>query len=200
MKSTLARPRTSSTTLGNTAWFVWMTNSLLLQHFPSAAPEETLRAESVYFCVSSVYLLNRYFPTHFLRYLLSLIFFCHFLSFLYYFLPSPPPFFQLHFSSLHPFLSISFYFVAFRPTSPLPFSSLSVLLSPLLPRSLLCAPDLLSLCLITKSTGSSRRSCRRSSPSVRSSLTSGQRYILAWRSVCVCACGLLNSQPAHICT
>lgn len=137
---------------------------------------------------------------HFLRYLLSLIFFCHFLSFLYYFLPSPPPFFQLHFSSLHPFLSISFYFVAFRPTSPLPFSSLSVLLSPLLPRSLLCAPDLLSLCLITKSTGSSRRSCRRSSPSVRSSLTSGQRYILAWRSVCVCACGLLNSQPAHICT
>lgn len=72
-------------------------------------------------------------------------------------------------------------------TSPIPLSNPSLQSSFLLPSTshfcccsyhslsplspLLCAPDLLSLCLITKSTGSSRRSCRRSSPSVRSSLT-----------------------------
>lgn len=50
------------------------------------------------------------------------------------------------------------------------------------------APDLLSLCLITKSTGSSRRSCRRSSPSVRSSLTRVRGTILAWRSFRLCMC------------
>ncbi len=96
------------------------------------------------------------------------------------------PFFQFYFScshfvpflhpSLHPLRLLNVFFIAFHSTFPLrilltvcPSVDPSVTSPPLLP--FLCAPDLLSLCPITKSTGSSRRSCRRSSPSVRSSLT-----------------------------
>lgn len=53
----------------------------------------------------------------------------------------------------------------------------------------LCAPDQLSLCLITKSTNSSRRSCRKSSPSVRSSLTRFRGTFLHGGTVCGCKWG-----------
>lgn len=76
------------------------------------------------------------------------------------------------------------FLLPFFLTCPL----LSYHLSPLSIRlpPLLCDPDLLSLCQITKSTGSSRRSCRRSSPSVRSSLTRVRGT--AWHGKCVCVC------------
>lgn len=61
------------------------------------------------------------------------------------------------------------------------------------PLLLLYAPDLLSLCLITKSTGSSRRSCHRCSPSVRSSLTRVRGTTWHGELVFVCLCGHVNN-------
>ena len=88
-------------------------------------------------------------------------------TFFFYFLPFLSDFCCCSFSSL----CLSFLIPSFNP---------SICLPP-------CAPDLLSLCLITKSTGSSRRSCRRSSPSVRSSLTRVRGT--TWHvELCVFAC------------
>lgn len=57
----------------------------------------------------------------------------------------------------------------------------------------LCAPDQLNLCLITKSTDSSRRSCHKSSPSVRSSLTRFRGTFLHGGTTCGWSEG--TSQP-----
>lgn len=104
-----------------------------------------------------------------------------------FFLYSPPPSPSL--SSTSPthliFYCLSSRFSAAILLTVCPPVNPSVISPPLLP--LLCAPDLLSLCLITKSTGSSRRSCRRFSPSVRSSLTRVRGT--SWHGeVCVCMC------------
>lgn len=94
-----------------------------------------------------------------------------------------------HFS---PFLNCScpFFVAALCTTFPLSVSLLlfnpSVTSPPLLPP--LCAPDLLSLCVTIKSTGSSKRSCHRCSPSDRPPLRRGQRYNLAWRSLSMWVC------------
>lgn len=73
----------------------------------------------------------------------------------------------------------------------------------------LCAPDQLNLCLITKSTDSSRRSCHKSSPSVRSSLTRFRGTFPAWWnhvwvkwrnvSACVTYCRKYGQQAGSWC-
>lgn len=127
------------------------------------------------FCVNSVisYLIFLFKPT-FAAHLFSFIFPLLLLS-----LSSTSPT-NLIFYCLFPHISAA---ILINVCPPPPVNP-SVTSPPLLP--LLCAPDLLSLCLITKSTGSSRRSCRRSSPSVRSSLTRVRGT--AWHGKCVCEC------------
>lgn len=144
------------------------------------------------FLLLFLHLLSRSF-------LASSINFCHFQSHilhlccyqiqLYYSVftsPSPPPIplFNLSYDlifcyCLSSHICAAILLIFCSPVNP------SVTSPPLLP--LLCTPDLLSLCLITKSTGSSRRSCRRSSPSVRSSLTRVRG--ISWHgALCVCVC------------
>lgn len=112
---------------------------------------------------------------------------CHRASIVYYFCHS----FAHHFG-LNPFLFLLLLlppisFIALCPLFLLPFPSPPIFLSPRCPLRVLSAPDLWSLCPIPKSTGSSRRSCLKSSPSVRSSLIR-VRGTSGMVNLCVCVC------------
>lgn len=133
------------------------------------------RAESIYFCLHLLTCSTDIFlPPLLISVISSLIWYSFaapLLSCIFPIFTSPSPSPSLSSASLTCQIVLLSFTLHLRCHSShcLSFCQSLCHLSSLLP--LLCAPDLLSLCLIIKSTGSSRRSCRRSSPSVRSSLT-----------------------------
>lgn len=141
---------------------------LVLQHCCSAATAESPVSNCTSFTLSQSWLLLFLYVLICSAVIFLLLLSNSAIHCLFYFnLLCCPSFLYLLYLSLPQFFSHSIFFS--YCLSPHISAAILIALCPLC--HFLCAPDLLSLCLITKSTGSSRRSCRRSSPSVRSSLT-----------------------------
>lgn len=167
MKSTLGRPRTSSTGWGkySPSCLDDLPPSLLFRkHQKRVFLSSSYWQKSPFTSISPFVDLSHSYSYIFWHFVLYFVFDILHQIQNKYFIYKPTfgfPLFGFFFflyslSLLLPYDPVCFWF----------YCHSSVLLFPLL-----CAADLLSLCPITKSTDSSRRSCRRSSPSVRSSLT-----------------------------